>query len=362
MRPVILVFAKAPIPGRVKTRLHTDLTPEQAARLHKAFVFDTLESLNQLSARADIELHSDVPTDEWPLSYRLQAAGDLGERMLFACAEALAAGRPRVMIVGADSPTLPVAHLQRLFAAEQDVALGPTEDGGYYAIACRRVDPAMFAGVAWSTAETLAQTVAACHRAGLTTALGEPWWDVDSGEDLARLRQEKSLPPHTRAIMEHVARLKTGAKAPDFTLETDNGESVKLSSYKGKTVVLFFYPKADTPGCTTEACEFRDAETALAHAGAVVLGISPDVAAKQAKFKTKFSLPYTLLADHEHKVAEAFGVWVEKSMYGKKYLGVERTPFVIGADGKIARVFEKVKPAGHAAEVLAALQSLGIPR
>jgi thioredoxin-dependent peroxiredoxin len=152
--------------------------------------------------------------------------------------------------------------------------------------------------------------------------------------------------------------IKTGVKAPDFTLETDNGEKVKLSSFKGKNVVLFFYPKADTPGCTTEACEFRDEQTAITKTGTVILGISPDAVKAQAKFKTKFGLPYTLLADTEHQAAEAYGVWVEKSMYGKTYMGIARTTFLIGADGKIAKIFEKVKPAGHAAEVLAALKTL----
>jgi len=149
-----------------------------------------------------------------------------------------------------------------------------------------------------------------------------------------------------------------GAKAPDFTLETDSGEKLKLSSLKGKTVVLFFYPKADTPGCTKEACGFRDEETALAKSGAAVLGISPDTVKAQAKFKTKYALPYSLLADVEQQAANAYGVWVEKSMYGKTYMGIARTTFVVGADGKIAKVFEKVKPEGHAAEVLAFVKSL----
>ena len=201
MRPVILVFAKAPIPGRVKTRLHSVLTPEQAARLHKAFVLDTLESLNHLAGQADIELHSDLPYEDWPLAYRLQCPGGLGDRMHFALASALSSHRPRAMIVGADSPTLPVGHLSALLAAPADVALGPTEDGGYYAISASRVDQAMFSGVAWSTGQTLAQTLDACHAAGLNTSLGHPWWDVDSAADLARLRAETCLPRHTRGIL-----------------------------------------------------------------------------------------------------------------------------------------------------------------
>ena len=155
-----------------------------------------------------------------------------------------------------------------------------------------------------------------------------------------------------------MAVIKIGAPAPDFTLETDGGEKVKLSSFQGKNVVLFFYPKADTPGCTMEACEFRDEEKAIVKTGTVILGISPDAVKAQAKFKTKFGLPYTLLADVEQVAAEAYGVWVEKSMYGKTSMGVARTTFLIGADGKVAKVFEKVKPAGHAGEVLAALKAL----
>ena len=152
--------------------------------------------------------------------------------------------------------------------------------------------------------------------------------------------------------------LKEESKAPDFSLQTDNGEALKLSSLKGKNVVLYFYPKSDTPGCTTEACEFRDQNAAYAKADTVVLGISPDPVQAQAKFRTKFDLPFTLLADEEHTVAEKYGVWVEKSMYGKKYMGVERSTFVINKEGKIAKIFAKVKPAGHAAEVLAALSDI----
>lgn len=203
MRPVILVFAKAPIPGRVKTRLHTVLTPDQAAGLHKAFVFDTLESLNQLAHSVDIELHSDIQhASEWPIPHRLQAQGDLGQRMLAALAQAFGEGRPQALILGADSPTLPVAYLQQLLSAPADVALGPSEDGGYYAICARKIHEAMFAGVEWSTGFVLSQTRSACARAGLSVQLGTPWWDVDEPADLHRLRREKYLPRHTRAILE----------------------------------------------------------------------------------------------------------------------------------------------------------------
>lgn len=149
--------------------------------------------------------------------------------------------------------------------------------------------------------------------------------------------------------------LKAGDKAPAFSLPSDTGESIALTDLKGKPVVLYFYPKDDTTGCTVEACEFRDSWREVKRSGAVVLGVSPDSAVSHQKFKAKYSLPFPLLADQDHKVAEAYGAWGEKSMYGRKYQGILRTTFLIGKDGKVARVFEKVKPKGHAAEVLAAL-------
>jgi peroxiredoxin Q/BCP len=149
--------------------------------------------------------------------------------------------------------------------------------------------------------------------------------------------------------------LTAGAKAPSFTLPADDGRRVALKEFKGRTVVLYFYPKDDTTGCTTEACGFRDSWRAVQAAGAVVLGVSPDGPASHQKFRKKYELPFTLLADEDHAVAEAYGAWGEKSMYGRKYFGVLRTTYIIDPAGKIARVFEKVKPRGHAAEVLAAL-------
>jgi thioredoxin-dependent peroxiredoxin len=149
--------------------------------------------------------------------------------------------------------------------------------------------------------------------------------------------------------------LEIGDPAPDITVLDDQGNPFNLSSLKGKTVVLYFYPKADTPGCTKEACGFRDNSEQLAKRNAVVIGVSPDTPSAQAKFKAKYELSFPLLADEDHQVAEAFGVWKEKSMYGKKYMGVERTTFIIGPDGRIAQVFNKVKPEGHAEEVAAAL-------
>jgi peroxiredoxin Q/BCP len=142
-------------------------------------------------------------------------------------------------------------------------------------------------------------------------------------------------------------------KAPDFTLPDENGNPVKLSSFKGKPVVLFFYPRANTPGCTVEACGFRDHYGKLVHAGLTVLGISPDTPLAQKKFQEKYSLPYTLLADADKKVATLFDVVKEKNMYGKKVMGIERTTFLIARDGTITQVWRKVKPEGHAEQILA---------
>jgi len=149
--------------------------------------------------------------------------------------------------------------------------------------------------------------------------------------------------------------LKEGDKAPDVELHTETGEAFRLSDMKGKRVVLYFYPKADTPGCTIEACEFRDGIRQFAKKGVAVLGISPDKPGAQAKFKQKYELPFTLLADENKEAAQAFGVWKEKNMYGRKVMGIERTTFVIGPDGKIEKVYGKVKAQGHAAAVLEGL-------
>jgi peroxiredoxin Q/BCP len=149
--------------------------------------------------------------------------------------------------------------------------------------------------------------------------------------------------------------IEAGKPAPDFSLQTDEGTPLKLSDLRGKHVVLYFYPRADTPGCTIESCEFRDAFPRFEGQSAVILGISPDTVNDQAKFKKKFDLPFTLLADADHAVAELYGVWKERKNYGKTYMGVERTTFLIGPDGTVARVFQKVKPQGHAAEVEAAI-------
>jgi len=152
--------------------------------------------------------------------------------------------------------------------------------------------------------------------------------------------------------------LQPGDPAPDFESLTDAGETFRLSDLKGKTVVLYFYPKADTPGCTKESCSFRDNMSRFRRRGVVIVGVSPDKVAKQARFKEKYGLPFTLLADEDHKIAEAYGVWKLKKNYGREYMGIERTTFIIGKDGKIARVFPKVKVDGHVDEVLAALEEV----
>jgi peroxiredoxin Q/BCP len=168
---------------------------------------------------------------------------------------------------------------------------------------------------------------------------------------------ESCAPFHIRIIstLDMLKELKEGSPAPEISLKTDTGEPFQLSSLKGKNVVLYFYPKADTPGCTKEACEFRDTSKKFSKANTVIVGVSPDTDAAQARFKNKFDLPFTLLADKEHEAAEAYGVWKEKSMYGRKYMGVERTTFVIDANGVIKKIFPKVKVDGHAEEVLSAL-------
>ena len=146
-----------------------------------------------------------------------------------------------------------------------------------------------------------------------------------------------------------------GAPAPDFELRSDVGETVTLSALRGKPVVLYFYPKDDTPGCTTEACEFRDAYDRFREQGVEILGVSPDTEVSHQKFKSKYELPFPLLADPDHRTAEAYGVWKEKRNYGKTYMGIERSTFVIDADGKVAKAMRGIRPAGHAAKVLETL-------
>jgi peroxiredoxin Q/BCP len=153
--------------------------------------------------------------------------------------------------------------------------------------------------------------------------------------------------------------LAEGDQAPDFTLPDQSGDEVTLSKLRGETVVIYFYPRADTPGCTTQACGIRDHSADYAQAGVRVLGISPDEVSAIQRFAGKHDLDFTLLADADHAVAERYGTWVEKSMYGKRYMGVQRATFIVGPDGKIARVFPKVSPKTHDEQLLKALAEFG---
>jgi thioredoxin-dependent peroxiredoxin len=153
-------------------------------------------------------------------------------------------------------------------------------------------------------------------------------------------------------------RMKEGRKAPAFKLPDQDGNKISLSDFAGEVVVLYFYPKADTPGCTTQACGIRDRADDYEAAGAIVLGVSPDPPDRLRKFADKHGLRFTLLSDSDHKVAEKYGVWVEKSMYGRSYMGVQRATFVIGPDGKVKKIFPKVSPKTHDEQVLAALGEL----
>jgi thioredoxin-dependent peroxiredoxin len=152
--------------------------------------------------------------------------------------------------------------------------------------------------------------------------------------------------------------IKAGIPAPDFTLPDETGVERSLSQFHGKPLVLYFYPKDDTPGCTTEACNFRDDYTTYHQAGVTILGVSPDAPKSHSKFKAKYNLPFTLLADDGHKVSEMYGVWGRKKYMGREYDGVFRTTFIIDAQGQVAQVFENVKPDGHSTEILAALEKI----
>lgn len=152
--------------------------------------------------------------------------------------------------------------------------------------------------------------------------------------------------------------IRENQKAPDFELTNDEGEKISLSGFRGKLVVLYFYPKDDTPGCTTEACNFRDDYEDYRKQGAEIIGVSPDSVKSHIKFRTKHTLPFILLADEKHKVCEMYGVWGKKKIFGKEYFGVLRTTFLIDKDGNIAKVFKGVKPANHSKEVIAAINEL----
>jgi peroxiredoxin Q/BCP len=155
--------------------------------------------------------------------------------------------------------------------------------------------------------------------------------------------------------------IETGESAPDFTLSNQSGETVSLSDLRGKTVVLYFYPKADTPGCTTQACGVRDRRSDYEAAGAVVLGVSPDSPGDVSRFAEKYDLGFTLLADPDHSVAESYDVWIEKSMYGRSFMGNSRTTFIIDGDGVVRHVIANVTPKTHDDEVLAAIAELAAP-
>ncbi len=204
MRPKLVVFARAPQPGMVKTRLAPAIRPDSAAVLHLAMVMDLFERLEQLRPEVDLELHTDQPTSSFHcpgIPVRTQAAGDLGTRLHAALSDGLGSGRSAVLVMGSDSPTVPLSHISGMLATDNDVVLGPASDGGFYAILCRRTHPGMFQGVTWSSNVTCAETADAVRRCGLTLAIGEPWYDVDTLEDLHRLALDPNLGAATRAAL-----------------------------------------------------------------------------------------------------------------------------------------------------------------
>ncbi len=201
MPSVILLFAKAPSPGRVKTRLQPVLSPEQCSELHSSFVGDVLESLEGFTGSADVELHLDHETNAWAefsFPRRLQTGADLGEKMWNAAHSSFHQGRNQVMILGSDAPTLPDGYIQSLLNSKADIAFGPTLDGGYYAIQFRKLPQKLFDGVAWSTDQTLNQSIAAAKSLGLSVELGATWYDIDSPADLVRLATDDP-PRRTKA-------------------------------------------------------------------------------------------------------------------------------------------------------------------
>ncbi len=211
LRPVLIVFAKAPRPGFVKTRLIPRVGAEGACRFHEAFVRDMLQALHELDGLCDVELHTDERWDHWASNGRvakLQAPGDLGTKMRTALEDALHGGRPLAVILGSDSPSLPMAYVRQILECPTDVCLGPVADGGFYAIACRKVQPSLFDGVTWSSPQTLEQTIAAVTKAGLTVALGPAWYDIDSVDDLDRLMGDEGVRPATAEALRNLRPLR----------------------------------------------------------------------------------------------------------------------------------------------------------
>ncbi|MEN3037603.1 MAG: thioredoxin-dependent thiol peroxidase [Candidatus Kryptonium sp.] len=174
---------------------------------------------------------------------------------------------------------------------------------------------------------------------------------------MAKSKKPKTTKAKNRSTIK-TSELKVGQKAPNFTLPSDTGEKISLKDFRGKKVVLYFYPKDDTPGCTKEACSFRDNINLILEKGAIVIGVSADSVESHKKFKEKYNLNFPLLSDEKHKVLEKYGVWKERSLYGKKFMGTERTTFIIDEQGKIAHIFRKVKVDGHTEEVLKKLDEL----
>jgi rSAM/selenodomain-associated transferase 1 len=200
---LVCLFAKAPVAGSVKTRLAASLGPDGAALLHESFVADLLAALAPLYP---LELWTDIHTDaraHFQVACKLQPQGSLGDRMLAAILSGLERGFERIVVIGADSPTVPPSHIGQLLALDADAAFGPADDGGFWALACRRASPAMFDAVPWSSPETLSAALSACARAGLSTALGPSWYDIDDESSLSRLRRDpglSSLPATRRAL------------------------------------------------------------------------------------------------------------------------------------------------------------------
>jgi rSAM/selenodomain-associated transferase 1 len=210
MRPLVILFAKAPFPGRVKTRLQPFLSAEQACALHEAMVWDALEMLVDLSVIADVELHTDVPTESWPVfpyPRQQQPSGDLGCRLHDTLRLALESGRPRAVILGSDSPGMPASQVRSLLVSDTDVKLGPTEDGGFYGISAKRTTPGMFKGVRWSTPSTCADTQHSLQKSGLSVEVGDRWFDIDEPQDLKKLSVAKTLGRHTAAWLSDLSPL-----------------------------------------------------------------------------------------------------------------------------------------------------------